>query len=346
MVTLFQPYVPDDAIAEVVDTLRSRWIGQGPGVDRFEAKFSEKFRQPYCVSLNSGSAALETAYELVGIKPGDEVITTPLTATPTNIPLLRMGAKIVWADINGQTLCLDRDSVWEKLTEKTKAVVNVHLGGIENDLGDMPVPVISDAAQALGVFTGDYTCNSFQAIKQITTADGGMLVLGNREEYQLAKLMRWFGIDREVRNPDLPHKLREMTYDIEVLGYKRQMTDVAAAMGLAGLEHYDEVIAHRRKLFALYCSLLRVPVIQGEHNTYWLCTVLVNNRDLVAKKLREADIESNIVHVRNDAYTIFGGRASLPVLDSIESQYLCLPLHMGVTEQDVELISNIVNQYG
>jgi dTDP-4-amino-4,6-dideoxygalactose transaminase len=316
-------------------------------VDQFEEDFSEKFGQPYCVSVNSGSAALETAYELVGIQPGDEVITTPLTCTATNIPLLRMGAKLVWADIRRDTLCIDREDILRKITPKTKAIVNVHLGGIENDLGPMPVPVISDAAQALGVFSGDYTCCSFQAIKHITTGDGGMLVVGNEHEYRRAKLMRWFGIDREAkgRNDWQPYKKREMTFDINLLGYKRQMTDIAAGMGIVGLRHYDSVLAHRKRLFALYKQLLRVPVIDGIRNTYWLCTILVNGRDKLSKKLREHGIETNLVQVRNDAYRVFGGRVRLPVLDRVEDNYLSLPLHMGVTEGDVRKICNLVNRH-
>lgn len=347
MIYLFYPYLPKEAIDEVVDTLKSRWIGQGAKVDKFEQDFSKKFKQKYCVSVNSGSAALETAYELAGIASGDEVISTPLTCTATNIPLLRMGARIVWADINRDTLCLNRKDVLNKITKKTKAIVNVHLGGIESDLGSMPVPVISDAAQALGIFKGDYTCNSFQAIKHITTSDGGMLVVNKQSEYKKAKLMRWFGIDREKarRNGWQAYKNREMTFDIKILGYKRHMTDIAAGMGIAGLKHYDEVIAYRKKLFDLYKKALKVQVIDGEKNTYWLCTVLLNNRDVVAKKLWQNNIETNLVQIRNDVYKIFGGRVKLPVMDEVEDKYLSLPLHMRVSTNDVLQISNIINKY-
>ncbi len=346
MIHLFYPYVSKEAADEVADTLKSRWIGQGPKVDKFEDDFSQKFNQKYCVSLNSGSAALETAYELAGISAGDEVITTPLTCTATNIPLLRMGAKIVWADINKDTLCLDREDVLRKITPKTKAVVNVHLGGIENDLGEMPVPVISDAAQALGIFTGDYTCCSFQAIKHITTGDGGMLVVNNEEEYKKAKLMRWFGIDREAkaRNEWQPYKDRQMTFDIEIQGYKRQMTDIAAGMGIAGLKNYYDMIAHRKKLFELYKKLLKVPVVDGKRNTYWLCTILVHGRDKIARRLLENGIESNLVQVRNDAYKVFGGRKRLPVMDQLEDNYLSIPLNMGTTEEDVIKICHLINK--
>lgn len=350
MIDLFLPYVPYKVKAEVEDTLSTRWIGQGPKVDLFEKRFSEKFSQKHCISMNSGSAALETAYELAGIKAGDEVITTPLTCTATNIPLIRMGAKIIWGDISYETLCLDRKDVLKKLTPNTKAIVNVHLGGIENDLGDMPVPVISDACQALGVFCGNYTCNSFQAIKHITTGDGGMLTVSNEKEYKKAKLMRWFGIDREkkIANNWQAYKKRAMTFDIEVLGYKRQMTDIAASMGIAGLKYYDFVIEHRKKIFNLYKKLLSgfdgIRIIDAPRNTYWIMTVLVENRDSFAEKMFEAGIDTNMVQIRNDAYKIFGGRVSLPVMDFVESRYISLPLTMETTEEDVHYISNTIKE--
>ena len=352
MIKLFYPYVPDEAVNEVEDTLNSIWIGQAHKVDKFEKDYEKKFNVPYAVSLNSGSSALETAFELAGIGQGDEVITSPLTCTATNIPLLRMGAKIIWADI-GSNLCLDPVDVRRKLTEKTKAVVNVHLGGIENNLGDLPVPVIADACQALGVFNGTYTCNSFQAIKHITTGDGGMLTVNTPEEYKSAKLKRWFGIDREkkIQNNWQAYTKRQMTFDIETIGYKRQMTDIAAGMGIAGLQHYDEVLAHRTKLYELYKSQLKgvqgirvVDAKKGCKNVVWLCTVLVERRDDFAEMLFNAEVETNLVQIRNDRFKIFWGNNELPYMDSVEDKYISLPLHMKVTEEDVMYITKKIKE--
>ena len=134
MIDLFRPYVPKEAIEEVCDVLRSRWIGQGPKVDKFEKKFNIVFGVKGSVAVSSGSAALETAYDLIGLEPGDEVITTPLTCTATNLPLIRRGVKIVWADILPTTLNIDPLDVRAKMTEKTKAIVQVHLGGNKHRL--------------------------------------------------------------------------------------------------------------------------------------------------------------------------------------------------------------------
>lgn len=352
MVDLFHPYVPKEAVEAVSDCLRSRFIGQGPAVDRFERSFMDFFNVRNAVSLSSGTAALETAYELLDLGPGDEVITTPLTCTATNIPLLRRGVKIVWADINPSTLCIDPADVTAKVTHKTKAVVQVHLGGIEAKAHHfIDLPVVSDAAQALGIFSGDITCCSFQAIKHITTGDGGMLVCRDSGEAHQAKLLRWFGIDREkkIANNWQAYKERKMTFDIEVPGTKRHMTDIAAVMGIAGLKHYEEVITYRTELAMLYRGLLAgldgITVVDGPNNMWWLFTVLVDRRDDFARMLFEADIDSNVVQVRNDIYKIFGGRrADLPVMNRLEDQYLSLPLGMHVSKEDVQMICDLIKK--
>ena len=345
MIELFHPYVPKEAIEAVSDVLRTRWIGEGPKVKQFEKEFSQLFNQPYVASVSSGTAALEIAYNLIGLKKGDEVISTPFTCTATNLMLLRRGVKIVWADILPETLCIHPLDVKTKLTNKTKAVVQVHIGGIQADVGKLHVPVVSDAAQALGIFTGDYICCSFQAIKHITTGDGGMLVLNNERDRNNARLLRWFGIDRDkkLKNNWQAYKERQMTFDIKLPGGKYQMNDIAAAMGIIGLRHYQEVIDYRRRLFMLYKENFKnidgIKLLDGKVNTYWLVTVLVERRDDFAKMLFEADIDTNMVHIRNDVYKIFGGkRADLPIMNSLEDKYLCLPIGMHIIEDDVSYI--------
>ncbi len=286
-----------------------------------------------------------------------------------------MGARIIWADIDPLTLCIDEEDIRRKITNKTRAIVVVHLGGIAAKAAyfnyykgdDIPerIPVICDAAQALGVFTGDYTCCSFQAIKHITTGDGGMLVCPNAPEAKQAKLMRWFGIDREkkISNNWQAYRERKMTFDIDVPGTKRHMTDIAASMGLVGLEHYNKVIEHRKKLFEMYQYGLLVidgiNMVDGCHygenstsstdfshrNTYWLATVLVERRDDFARMLFENGVDTNMVQVRNDIYKIFGGqRAELPVMNQLEDKYLSLPLGMHVSLDNVQFICDLIKK--
>jgi len=351
MIRLFRPYVPQEGIGEVVRVLESDIIGQGPKVDQFERDFSNLFDVKYPVSVNSGSSALEMAYDLIGLKKGDEVITTPLTCSATNIFLARRGVKLVWADILPDTLCIDPLDVHAKITSKTKAVVQVHLGGLRADVGRIHIPVISDAAQALGVFTGDYTCCSFQAIKHITTGDGGMVTCPDEETYKKAKTMRWFGIDRERKLPEgwENYRMRMMSFDLEMLGAKRHMNDIAATLGIAGLHNYNRMMKHRSDLFDIYREELSkvdgIKLLDCKGNTHWLATVLVERRDDFARNLWEHNIESNIVQVRNDGYTVFGGKkADLPVMNMVEDKYISLPIGMHVSADDVRLITDIIKK--
>jgi dTDP-4-amino-4,6-dideoxygalactose transaminase len=347
MVDLFYPYVPPEAIEEVNETLLTKWIGQAGKVDLFEERFGEIFNLKYCISLNSGTSALETAYELLDLKEGDEVISTPLTCTATNIPLLHRGVKIVWADILPDTLCIDPLDVRRKLNEeKTKAVVQVHLGGIGANVGTLPVPVVSDACQALGIFTGTFTCNSFQAIKHITTGDGGMLICPNEDYYRKAKLLRWFGVDRNKKlEGDDVYERRLMSIEPELVGHKRQMNDIQASLGLGGLKQYRFICEYRKMLFDLYKqNLPGIKIVDGEINTYWAITILIDRRNDLARKLKENGVETNVLHARNDSYGIFGGKADLPVLNELEFRYLSLPLHMNLKEGDIHYICSCIKK--
>lgn len=354
MIHLFKPYIPEDTIKDLEETFKSGCITQGAKVEEFEKEFSNLFNLKYVVSLNSGTSALETAYDLIGLKEGDEVVTTPLTCTASNIPLLARKCKIVWADILEDTLCIDPNDIAKKITKKTKAVVQVHLGGIKANVGRFHIPVISDACQALGIFEGNMTACSFQSIKHITTGDGGMLVVDNEEDYKKAKLMRWFGIDRERKIPNdwTSYKTRMMSFDIETIGYKRHMNDIAATIGLAGLKKYYTVLEHRKKIFNIYKQELSgmegLRIVDSEFNVCWLCTLLIEKRrDDFAKKLFYAGIESNIVQRRNDVYKVFGGKkADLPVLNSIENKYISIPIGPHVSIEDAHFICATIKNGG
>lgn len=348
---MFHPHVSEKQRNAVQQVLKTRWIGQGDRVDEFEQKFEEKFSAPYAVSVNSGSAALETAFDLIGLKAGDKVISTPLTCTASNLPLVRRGCEIVWADIRKDTLNLNFNDVARKVVTHgdIKAIVNVHLGGIESDIVAANIPIVDDAAQALGIYRHEakYNCYSFQAIKHVTTGDGGMLVVNNDADYRKAKLLRWFGIDRNKKKANnwQAYREREMLFDIELAGHKRQMTDIAASMGIAGLEDYDKIVEYRKKIFDIYKSIKMdgLTLIDGEKNVYWLATFLVEKREEFIKKLFDYNIETNVVQARNDMYKIFGGRRQdLPNMNWAETRYISVPLHNMMSIEDAVYIRDVI----
>lgn len=352
MIPLFYPYIPKkEILKEISDTLDGRWIGEGPKTKLFEKKFGKKMGYKYPLFVNSGTSALELAYHLIGLKPGDEVIVPVLNCTAGQMGLLRRGVKIVFADVD-ENLNIDPDDVAEKITKNTKAIVGVHLGGIHFNTrlykvaGD--IPLIVDSAQYHAKTKGDYICYSFQAIKHITTCDGGMLILSNKEEYKRAKKLRWFGIDRDLKQKHnyQAWERREMTFDIEEAGYKMQPTDIDACFGLAALPHLDKVIAYRKRLANLYFKHLtdEIDVVAG--GTYWLMGILVDRRDELATYLTEHGIENNLIHLRNDIFKVLGPRRSnCPTMDFLEPRYIYLPLNTKVTPKDVIKVCKAINAF-
>jgi dTDP-4-amino-4,6-dideoxygalactose transaminase len=360
-IVLFHPHVPETAINLLQQTLKTRWIGQGPKVEEFERRFANKFGQGrVAVAVGSGTDALHLSYILAGIKPGDEVIAPVFTCTATNIPLLYEKAVVKFADVQPGTLNIDPEHVKQLVNEKTKAIVCVHYGGLPCDMQELQeiadkqgIPIIEDAAHALGATyrgkpigaVSDFTVFSFQAIKHITTGDGGMMILKDGRLKAKADRIRWFGIDRTAK------QMGVWENDIVEVGYKYQMNDIAATMGLAALEEFDQILATRQELFEKYREGLNgiagLQFIGGGYtdrkHAAWLCTVIVENRYDLQNKLRENKIESNQVHYRNDRYTVFGGRRKdLPNMDSIEDKYLVLPLHTKMNVRDAERVCKVI----
>lgn len=363
-VVLFHPHISERARQYVDDTLRTRWIGQGPKVDLFEERFSSMFcHGNSALSCGSGTDALHLAYMLAGLKQGDEVVAPLFTCTATNIPFLYMGVKIRFADVQPGTLNIDPNHVRELVNEKTKAIVCVHYGGLPCDMTELQdiadhwgIPIIEDAAHAVGAsYKGKpvgsisaFTMFSFQAIKHITTGDGGMVTFKDDGKLlELGKRLRWFGIDRCMKQKGIWEN------DIKEVGYKYQMNDISAAMGLAALDEFDEVLQIRKSLFKRYETLLTgnsdVQFIGGGYtdreHAAWMSTIIIDDREGLTRKLRENNIESAQVHYRNDRYSIFGGRQSaFPNMDEVEEKYLVLPLHTKMGIEDVDRICDVLGK--
>ncbi len=362
-IPLFYPHIPEGAVEEVVDTLSGRWIGQGPKVDKFEKLMQSMFLGNHsALAVGSGTDALHLSYLLAGVKKDDEVIVPSFTCTATSIPLLYIGAKPVFADIDRETMNISTKDIEIKITEKTKAIACVDYGGVPCDYDELNkicrkynLKLISDAAHSLGtMYNGnfaaqeaDFSIFSFQAIKTLTTGDGGLLAIKDGSLVELAKKLRWFGIDRTAKQGGIWEN------DIIDIGYKYQMNDIAAGIGLAGLKTITKTIENRNKLFSLYekgiktndLKIIGKSQTDKYYNSAWLITVLVNDDRIgLMHKLRENGIESAQVHYRNDRYSIFGGRRNdLPVMDELEDRYLVLPLHTKIGPEHIDRICEVIN---
>jgi len=294
------------------------------------------------------------------VGPGDEVISTAMTCTATNTPILEQYARPIFADIQWSTGNLDPADIEHRITRRTKAIICVHWGGYPCDLdeihavaGRYNIPVIEDAAHALGArYHGrniggqsQFTMFSFQAIKHLTTVDGGLLAMTDEADYEEAKRRRWFGIDRERRTPSEEWPGYYHWPQVQV-GYKYQPTNVQAAIGLGNLLHFDEIFAHRVELAAYYRrELADVPGLRLFHYdddrrcAWWLFTVHVEGRRAFHDMMKARGIETSVCHIRNDLHPVFGPqRHDLPALNKFQETYICLPMHQAILFKDAQYI--------
>lgn len=344
------------------EILYSGQISEGPPVAEFERRFGAFIGGPDVLSFYSGTAALHGALVLAGVQPGDEVISTAMTAEPTNMAIRHAGGKIVWADVDPANGNLSATSVAQKITDRTRAVMVVHYGGIPAPLDGIRaaaaargIPVIEDAAHALGArYAGapigthsEFVMFSLQAIKHMTTVDGGMLACNgaNDREALLARgrRFRWFGIDRAAPRTEV---------DVSEIGYKYHMNNVTATIGLAQLDHIAPVIARHIANGQYFDQALQgIPGLElcrweeRAEPSYWFYTVMVEERESFSRHLSAHGIANSQAHKRNDHHSVFAAsRCELPGLDDFYRRMIHIPCGWWVDDERREYIANVIRR--
>lgn len=356
MIPLFSVSMDPAIGGSVNETLMSGFVAQGPRVEEFETALEPWFgRRP--VTVNSGTSALTLALRLAGAGPGTKVISTPMTCSATNLAILSTGAEPVWADIHPRTGLIDPQSVADRVDDygdKIKAVMAVDWGGQPADYErlygaviNFDIPVIEDAAHSFGAeYLGDrvgsiadYTCFSFQAIKHLTTGDGGALTT-NRGDAKRARTLRWFGIDREASTTGFRGEV-----DITEWGYKFHMNDIAATIGLGNLVLVDGVLKRHRSHALTYDAFLderfvRTAPTYDHTGSWWIYTILLPNRQLrdeFKTWMESQGVQVSQVHWRNDTLSVFKPyrREDLFGVDEFSDRMICLPAHQRVNTTEV-----------
>lgn len=347
-----------ELMSALESVLYSGQIAEGQQVSQFEEKFGNHFNLPNALAMNSGTSALHAALTLAGVQPGDEVISTPMTAEPTNTSILYCGATVIWADVDPLSGNIDPDSIRQSITAKTKAIVVVHYAGYPVRLAEIRIianefdlPLIEDCAHALGAIydnkpigtVGDFSVFSFQAIKHMTTVDGGMLVLTNPELMLEAKKFRWFGMLKGVSRTEV---------DIETVGYKYNMNNVNAAIGLVQLnyislilsrhilngQYYDEQFSSISGVDFAHCDTVAKP-------SYWLYTLLSDHSEDIEKALNAAGVMASKLHRPNNMHSIFKNSGKyLPGLNQFYKRLLHIPCGWWVSDEDRERIVEVIKK--
>jgi len=301
-IPIAKPDIGKDEIEAVIETMRSGWVTQGEKVEEFEESFAKYCGMKYGVAVNSGTAALHIALAALGIKKGDEVITTPLSCVATTNPIVYLNAKPAFADVEPETLNIDPALIEKRITPKTKAILPVHLFGHPVDLDPLmevaekhDLQVVEDAAEAHGAkykgrsvgSFGHISCFSFYADKPITTGEGGMALTNDSEMAEKMRLLRSFGMNKQKK------------FYHPILGYNYKMSDIHAAIGLVQLRKLDKYIEKRRSNInylksRVNCSILKLPTEQKyAFNVYYVCHILAaKGKKKIVEHLKREGIET------------------------------------------------------
>ena len=364
MIPLFSVFMSPEVDEELLRVLHSGYIGEGPKVKEFESKLADFIGNDKVLAVNNGTSALVLALHMANVE-GKKVITTPLTCTATNFPILQNRAEIVWADIDPETGNISVESIEHLLREHrdVAAILPVHWGGYPCDLDRINemasiygCSVIEDACHSFGSFYkgkrignhSDFVCFSFQAIKHLTTVDGGLLVVNNDQSYQRGKLLRWYGINRETTGrSDL-----RCEEDIVEWGYKAHMNDVAATIGIANLKYIDSILYVHRINADYYLSELKdvdgVTLLKNEpdrDSAFWLFTMKVQRRDDFMKYMTENGVMTSKVHARNDLHFCMKPfKTELPNLEEFVKEMISIPVGGHVSADDREKIVELIKR--
>ncbi len=355
MIPLVKVGLPDKSIMmpALEEILYSGQIGEGDAVYRFEASFARTFGLGTSLAMSSGTAALHTSLVLAGVTAGDQVITTSMTAEPTNVAILQIGAVPVFADVDATSGNMDPASIESLVTEKTKAILIVHYAGIPVRLQEIQavavrhgIPVIEDCAHALGAryagvgvgTSSEFGIFSLQAIKHMTTVDGGVLALRDGDMLRDAKKFRWFGLEKGIPRTEV---------DITSVGYKYNMNNVTATIGNAQLADIDARVISRHKangqfFDAAFSAIpgLAVPTFDKQAEpSYWLYTILSDDSNDVERRLQDIGVSASKLHRPNHHHSIFKPFVgALPNLDIYYKRMIHIPCGWWIGDEDRERI--------
>ena len=368
MIPLFKPSITEEEIKAVVEVLKSGWLGLGPKTAQFEKKFAEYVGSNFAVGLNSGTAALHLALNVLGIKEGNEVIVPTITFISTAHAVSYQRAKPVFTDVSEDTLCIDVNDVEKKITSKTKAIIPVHYAGHPCDLDEIRkiakernIKVIEDAAHACGAeYKGkkigsisDLTCFSFHAVKNLTCGEGGMITINDENYFKTLKELYWLGINKTTHDRTENSKIYAWQYWVNRLGFKAHLNDIASAIGLVQLKRIDVLNNKRRYIVNRYneelgkLNYLEIPHVRAYVKSSWhIYHIKLEKRDGLLTFLKERGISPGVHYYPNHLHPYYKSLSSkCPVAEKIWKKILSLPLFPDMTDEIIDKIIHTLKEF-
>lgn len=353
--------------------LKAGYLNEGEQVQKLANELKPILGSQNLVLTNSGTSALTLAYKLSGLKPGKNIVATPMTCIASNTPIINLGGQIRWADVDPNNGMITKDTIEAVVDENTVGVSFVNWAGVMPNLKEIyefcqsrGIKLIQDAAHSfMAEYNGqpicdfsDFTCFSFQAIKHFTCGDGGALISKDDSLHAKAKKLKWFGYDRDSSKDSQGNwKAQQAEADIErdEVGYKFNMNNISAAIGLSNIPHIKRLMKKHQDNAELYFSIFEsskyiVPIkIQKQSKpVFWVFTIILHNnelRDYLMNKLSELGIHSGQVHIPNDGYACFKDfKIRLPGVREFSNRQLSLPCGWWLEENDIKFIGKKVTE--
>jgi dTDP-4-amino-4,6-dideoxygalactose transaminase len=371
-IQLFVPkFRVEECLESVRDCLEKGWTGLGYKTVEFEEAWKAYTGLAYAHFLNSNTVGLHLALELLKTKHGwtgdDEVITTPLTFVSTNHAILYAGLKPVFADVD-DFLCIDPKMARKLITTKTKAMIFVGMGGntgqyekIVDMCRKQRIKLILDAAHMAGTrldglhvgHEADAVVYSFQAVKNLPTADSGMICFKDKEDDEHVRKLTWLGINKDTYSRTIAQGAYKWMYDVEEVGYKYHGNSIMAAIGLVSLKYLDQDNAYRRQLaqwyrnsFAGHEHVRIVPIAPRCESATHLFQVRVKNRDSLMLTLHEHQVYPGVHYRDNTEYRMYAyAKGSCPNAATASREIISLPMHLGLKKTDIDMISDLILKY-
>ena len=370
-IPLFKPSYDQEELESLREPFKSGWIGLGPKTKEFEDLFKEYSRSQFAVGTNSATSALHLAMTLLDIE-GAEVITTPMTFVSTNHAILYEKGIPVFADIEPDTLNIDANEIEKLITPKTRAIVCVDYGGHPCDMDRINelakrhnLSVVEDAAHSCGSsYKGkpvgsltNLTTFSFHAVKNLATGEGGMITGNNIDWDKVLRKRRWLGIDKSTFDRSITDKGYHWYYDVEELGYKYHMSDIAASLGIVQLRKLDAKNARRREIANIYNQAfadlpwLETPTVKdyafsSSHNYVVKIKTKDEDRDRLVEYLLENEISAGVHYIPNHLYPLYRPYyRKLAVTESVWKRIVSLPMFSDLTDSEINYIIDKIKAF-